>query len=49
MATGVAMKQQLFLPLLLLHRQPTCEQRLGSRFGSWKIRASCSTAPFSMP
>lgn len=23
--------------------------RRGSRFGSWKMRASCSTAPFSMP
>jgi hypothetical protein len=28
---------------------PTWEQRRVSRFGSWKMRASCSTAPFSMP
>jgi hypothetical protein len=46
MTIAIAMKQQL---LLLLHSHPTWEQRLGSRLGSWKIRASCSTAPFSMP
>ena len=28
---------------------PTWEQRRVSRFGSWNMRAFCSTAPFSMP
>jgi len=27
----------------------TCEHRLTSSCGSWKARASCRTAPFSIP